>query len=196
MQAMLQIASYLIQTIAGLYLMIVLLRFLLQIARADYGNPISQFIVKATNPLLLPLRKIIPGFGGYDLASIVLALLVQIAAMFCLLLLYGLIGQFHIANILIWASLGVIGLIVNIYFFALIIMIIASWIAPGSYNPALLLIRQLVDPICAPFQKLIPPMGGLDLSPIAVFIAINIVKIILSNLAMATQMPGGLVFGL
>lgn len=190
-----QIAVYLLQTLSSLYLMLVVVRLLLQISRADFYNPISQFVVKATNPLLLPLRKVIPGIMGLDFASIVLALLVQMAAVQLILLFAGagLINPFHL---LTWSAVGVLATTANIIFWALIIMIIASWVAPQSYNPALLLIRQLVAPIVAPFQRLVPPMGGLDISVIFVFIVLNIFRsFLIPSLANSVGMPAGLLFG-
>lgn len=190
-----QILIYLLQTLGGLYLMVVLLRLLLQIARADFYNPISQFVVKATNPLLLPLRKLIPGLLGVDLASIVLALLVAMALGQLVLLIAGL-GLINPLYLLAWSAVAVLAGTANLLFWALIIMVIASWVAPGSYNPALLLIRQLLAPVMAPFQRLLPPLGGLDLSPIFVLIALNIVSsFLIPSLARSLGMPARLFLG-
>lgn len=190
-----QILIYLLQTLGGLYLMVVLLRLLLQIARADFYNPISQFVVKATNPLLLPLRKVIPGLLGVDLASIVLALLVAMVLGQLVLLIAGL-GLINPLHLLAWSAVAVLAGTANLLFWALIIMVIASWVAPGSYNPALLLIRQLLAPVMAPFQRLLPPLGGLDLSPIFVLIALNIVSsFLIPSLARSLGMPSRLFLG-
>jgi YggT family protein len=195
MNALNEIFVYLVQTFLSLYLVAMLLRFLLQLVRADFYNPISQFLVKITNPLVVPLRKLIPGFAGMDMASLVLALALQLAGIVVLLMMHGLALP-GIVLLLLWSVLGVIGLLVNIYFFALLAMIILSWVAPGSRHPAIYLLHQITEPVMAPVRKLLPPMGGLDFSPILVFILINIIQIVLRNLASGIGLHPALVIGL
>ncbi|MAB41585.1 YggT family protein [Halopseudomonas pachastrellae] len=189
-------AIYLIQTLGSLYLLIVLLRFLLQLVRADFYNPLSQFIVRATKPLLMPLRRLIPGYGGLDFASLVLGIAIQLVMLILIILLMG----YALPNILLlvsWAAIGVLALFVKIFFFALIISVILSWVAQGSYNPAVILINQLCEPILAPIRKILPALGGLDLSPIFAFIAIRLFDmLVIANLAAAAGMPGGLTLAL
>ncbi|MCA6062389.1 YggT family protein [Thalassolituus marinus] len=190
-----QVGLLLINTVGSMVLFIVMLRFLLQLVRADFYNPISQFVVKFTNPLLIPLRRVIPGFGGLDVAALVLAYGVQLLTMAAILLVAG--ASIPWANVFIWALVGILSLMVNIYFWGLIIVVIASWIAPNSYNPALILINQILEPVIRPIRAKMPDMGGLDLSPIAVFLLIQIVEILLLRpLAMMTQVPAGLIIGL
>jgi YggT family protein len=195
MTALNEIFGYLIQTLLSLYLLAMLLRFLLQLARADFYNPICQFLVKVTNPLVIPLRRVIPGFAGLDMASLLLALLLQMAGIVALLLINGL-GLPNILLLLAWSALGVVGLLVNIYFFALLAMIILSWIAPGSRNPAVYLLFQITEPVMTPFRKALPPMGGMDFSPILLFILINVVQIALRHLAAGIGLHPALVIGL
>lgn len=183
-----QIGVLLVNFVAGFFLFVVVMRFMLQAVRADFYNPISQFVVKATNPLLVPLRKVIPGFGGYDIAALVLAYLTQIAAISIITLILGF--GLPMAYIAIWAALGTIGLFMKLFFWGMLIMIVASWIAPQSYNPALLLLRQIIEPVLAPIRKLLPDMGGLDLSPIIAFLLINVFEIILLTMARETGAPG------
>ena len=189
-------AIYLIQTLGSLYLLIVLLRFLLQLVRADFYNPLSQFIVRATKPLLMPLRRLIPGYGGLDFASLVLGIAIQLVMLIMIILLMG----YALPNILLlvsWAAIGVLALFVKIFFFALIISVILSWVSHGSYNPAVILINQLCEPILAPIRKILPALGGLDLSPIFAFIAIRLFDmLVIANLAAAAGMPGGLTLAL
>lgn len=182
-------AIYVLQTLGSLYLLIVLLRFVLQLVRADFYNPLSQFTVKATQPLLKPLRRIIPGFGGIDLASLVLAILIQLAIMaLTLLLAYGTTG--NPLQLLVWALIGVTSLFLKIFFFALIISVILSWVAPGSYNPGAQLVNQICEPLLAPIRRILPGLGGLDISPIFAFIAINLLDmLVVKNLAASTHMP-------
>lgn len=184
-----QAALYVLQTLGSLYLMVVLLRFILQLVRADFYNPLSQFIVRATQPLLKPLRRVIPSIAGLDIASLVLALLVQLVLMaLTLLLAYGTTG--NPIQLLIWSLIGTAALFINIFFYALIISVILSWVAQGSHNPAALLVNQLCEPLLMPFRRLLPNLGGLDLSPIFAFIAIKLLDmLVINNLAAMTGMP-------
>ncbi|MFK0571501.1 YggT family protein [Endozoicomonas sp.] len=184
MSALSSSLSFLIQTLGGLYIMAVLIRFLLQLVRADFYNPISQAIVKATSPLLKPLRKIIPGFGGIDIASLVLALILQIVLLYVLLL----IGGYSIAAIpfpgVLISSLVKLGIeFLNIYMFSLIVIAISSWIAPNSGNPGLMLLHQITEPLSSRIRKVIPPIGGLDLSLMVLVIIIITLKNFLGALA-------------
>jgi YggT family protein len=189
-----QAGMLVINTLVGLYLLVVVLRFLLQLVRADFYNPVSQFIVKATNPPLIPLRKMIPGWGGIDIASLVLALLVQAIAIVLILLLNGVQPPLQVA---LWAGIGVLSLLLKIYFWGLLITVIASWIAPNSYNPVLILINQILEPAIKPIRKILPDMGGIDLSPIVAFLLIQVSEIlIIKGLAQASGMPSGLVLGI
>ena len=187
MNPALKIALLVLQTVGGLYVLILTLRFLLHTARADYYNPISQAIAKLTNKPPLPLRRIIPGFGGLDLANLALAYLVQFATVYICCLLFGLTNPL---TALIWAGLGLISMICYIYFIAMIVMIIVSFVAPQSRHPLVILAIQLVQPICAPLQRLLPSMGGLDFSPILVFLILNIARILLESAAVAVGAVG------
>ncbi|MEO4012223.1 YggT family protein [Pseudomonas rossensis] len=182
-------AVYVLQTLGSLYLLIVLLRFVLQLVRANFYNPLCQFAVKATQPLLKPLRRIIPSMFGLDMSSLVLAILVQLALMaLTLLLTYGTIGS--PLQLLIWSLIGVTALFLKIFFFALIISVILSWVAPGSHNPGAELVNQICEPALAPFRKIIPNLGGLDISPILAFMVLKLIDmLVINNLAAMTMMP-------
>lgn len=174
----------------GLYLLVVLLRFLFQLVRADFYNPISQFVLKATNPLLMPIRKVIPSIGSIDTSSLVLALAVQITGALLAILLVG--GGIDPIKLVIWSALLILNLILQIYFFSLIITVIVSWIAPQSQNPAIALIQQLLAPVTNPIRKILPDMGGIDISPIFLFFAIMVLKKILFSFMAATYLPQAL----
>ena len=182
-------AVYVLQTLGSLYLLIVLLRFVLQLVRANFYNPLCQFIVKATQPLLKPLRRIIPSMFGLDMSSLVLAILVQLALMaLTLLLTYGTIG--NPLQLLIWSLIGVTALFLKIFFFALIISVILSWVAPGSTSPGAELVNQITEPALAPFRRMLPSMGGLDISPILAFMVIQLIQsYVIPPLAMYVGMP-------
>ncbi|MFV0276788.1 MAG: YggT family protein [Parahaliea sp.] len=195
MTALNEILVYLLQTALSLYLVAMLLRFLLQLVRADFYNPVSQFLVKITNPLVVPVRRLVPGFGGVDLASLLLALVLQILGIVAMLWLYGLKAP-NIAVLVVWGVLGLAALVVNVYFFDILAVIILSWVAPGGNNPLLVVLYQLTEPVMRPFRKLLPAMGGLDFSPILVFVAINVIQILLRNLAAGVNLLPALVIGL
>ena len=183
-------AVYVIQTLGSFYLLIVLLRFVLQLVRADFYNPLSQFIVRATSPLLMPLRRIIPGFGGIDLASLVLAILVQLVLMIITLALLGVGFGGNLLQLLVWSLIGVTALFLKIFFFALIVSVILSWVAPGSHNPAAHLVHQICEPLLSPIRRFLPNLGGLDISPIFAFIALILLDmLVINNLAAMTHMP-------
>ena len=183
-------AIYVLQTLGSLYLLIVLLRFILQLVRADFYNPMSQFIVSATQPLLKPLRKLIPSIAGLDTASLVLAILIQLLVMAVTLMLMGYgVGGF-LLQLLVWAVIGITSLFLKVFYFALIASVILSWVAQGSHSPAVLLINQICEPLLAPFRKILPNMGGLDLSPIFAFISLNLVDmLVIGNLAAMSGLP-------
>ncbi len=195
MDALRDIANLLVQTLCQLLLLALLMRALLQLARADSFNPISQLLIKVTQPLLKPLRRFIPSFGKIDTANIVAIVLLQMLTTAALVAIQG-YGMPNPLYLLIWAIVGTAGLLVNIYFFAILASIIISWVAPGSYNPLILLLHQLTEPVMAPFRKIIPPMGGLDLSPIFVFLAINVLQIVLGHIAASVNLPTAYVLGI
>lgn len=184
-------AVYVVQTLGSLYLLIALMRFILQLVRADFYNPLSQFIVRATQPLLKPLRRVIPGFAGIDIASLILALAVQLILLAIIIKLMG-AALPPVLQLIVWSVVGVTALFLKVFFFALIISVILSWVAPQSHNPAVILINQLCEPLLAPIRRFLPSLGGLDLSPIFAFIALRVLDMLLiTNLAIATGMPRG-----
>jgi YggT family protein len=170
--------SLLVSTMGTLFMMAVLLRFLLQISRADFYNPITQMVVRVTDPGVQLFRRFIPGFKGVDFATLVFAFLVQ-CTLICVLILIAGFDLPGVGLVMTWAVGGIINFILDIYFWSLLVSIVSSFIAPFSEHPALVLVRQLTEPIMAPFRRLLPSMGGLDLSPIFVFLAIQIIKIVL-----------------
>ncbi|MCG7899373.1 MAG: YggT family protein [Candidatus Thiodiazotropha lotti] len=168
---------FLVQTLFGLYILAILLRFLLQIVKADFYNPISQFLVKVTNPPLKLLRRVIPGFGGIDLSSLILAWVLKTAELFIVILIAG--QSASLLGPLLLAIPELIELTINIFLFAVLIQVILSWVSPGNYNPAVSLLYSLTGPVMRPAQKLLPPVGGLDLSPMLVMIGLVLLKMLL-----------------
>ena len=166
-------------TIAGLYLLFVVARFLLQLAKADFYNPLSQAVFKVTDPLVRVLRSFVPGYKGVDFSSLILAFIVQFLAISVTILLYG--GDIpSVGFIITWSFIGVLNFIILFYYYALIASIIMSFVMMFSGNmnphPILLLVLQITEPIMAPFRRVIPPMGGLDFSPIFIFLIIGLIR--------------------
>jgi len=185
-------AALIFNALAGLYLLAVLLRFLLQLARADFYNPVSQAVVKVTDPAVRVFRNFIPGYRGVDFSTLILALVVEGVCICVLILLYG--GSIPGPGFVVtWSFVGVLYFIINIYYWAIIASIIMSFVMlfSGSMNPhpILRLIWQLTEPVMAPVRKIIPPMGGLDFSPIFIFIAIGLIQnLLISTFGISEQL--------
>lgn len=171
--------TFLIDLVFNTFLMIVILRVWLQLAKADFYNPMSQFIVKATNPMLVPMRRIIPGVMGIDMAGVVLAILVAFAK-FCVkaIILSGAIDWVSIAIISPMLVLKKAGYLL---FWILLIRAILSWVSQGGH-PVEYVMAQLTEPLLAPVRRILPAMGGLDLSMLVVFIGLNFLNILLNDL--------------
>ncbi len=169
--------EFLIQTVVGLYILCVMLRFLLQWVRADFYNPITQFLVKVTNPPLRPLRRVIPGWAGIDLASVVLMLALQMGAWLLIMLLHGALPS--IWALLIRSIADLLSLLLYVYFWSVIVQALLSWVAPGPHNPIMELLYALNQPLLRPAQRLLPPIGGLDLSPLIVLIVLQLARMII-----------------
>ncbi|HEY4732835.1 MAG TPA: YggT family protein [Gammaproteobacteria bacterium] len=170
-------AVFLIQTVFGLFLILVMLRLLLQLVRGDFYNPISQFIVKTTNWALKPLRRIIPGLGGIDLASIVLMLGVQMLVLFLIAMARGF--SVHFSGLTVLSIAELMALLLNVYMMTIIAQAILSWVGPGSHNPLSSLLYSLNEPVLRPFRRLIPAISGIDLAPLAALIVIQFTKILI-----------------
>lgn len=173
-----QAAVFLIEIIFGLYILAVLLRFLLARVRADFYNPLSQFIVKVTNPAIKPLRRIIPGYMGIDWPSIVLLFAVQIVE----IILIALVSSGSIPapmGLLVLTFAYLLKNVIYIYIFIILIQVIISWINPGAYNPATVIMHQLSEPVLKPARRMLPPAGGFDWSPLIVLIGLQLMIILL-----------------
>ncbi len=170
-------ATLLIQTLFGLYILVVLLRFLLQLVRADFYNPISQFIVKATQPPLGPLRRIIPGLAGIDVAAVVLMFALQFAEIWLIQVIHG--KPPSAAGIGILAVAELIKLTIYLFFFTIIVQVVLSWVNPHAHNPITVLVFRINEPLLRPARRLLPPFSGVDLSPLLVLIALQLALILI-----------------
>ncbi|MGH8220178.1 MAG: YggT family protein [Steroidobacteraceae bacterium] len=169
---------FIVDTLVGLALYAVLLRLLMQWSRADFRNPISQAVVRLTNPLVMPLRRILPPIGRIDTASVVSVLIVAFADVAIIFAVRG----YQLPPALIWAREAVaeiVRTVLWIYFYAILLYAVLSLIAPGGYSPVQSLLESLCEPVLRPIRRVIKPIGGLDLSPLWAGIAIQALLILL-----------------
>lgn len=167
---------FLIQTFFSLVLLIIMLRFIMQLVRADFYNPVSQFIVKVTNPLLVPLRRIIPGVAGIDMASVVLLLIVQCLELFLITLVLG--ATIQPVGLIMLAISELLSLALKIFLYGILIQVILSWVNPGAYNPVSSVLYQINAPLLRPAQRIMPPISGFDLSPILVMVGLQLISML------------------
>ncbi|MEO8225233.1 MAG: YggT family protein [Gammaproteobacteria bacterium] len=167
-----------LRTLFELYVLTFALRLLLQWAAVDKRNPLVQFILRVTSPVVIPLRRLLPSVGRIDTATVVALLALQIAGTF-LMVRIGCIGEPAIWQILALAMLSVVKLALSVFTWSIIIYVVLSWVSPAGYNPAAAIVTALVEPVLAPLRRLIPPIGGLDLSPLFALIAIQALSMLL-----------------
>jgi len=166
---------FIVDTVFDVICFLFLARLVLQASRADFYNPISQGIVKATDPILKPMRMLIPGYRNLDFSAFLAAWLVKVLSH---TLAIGIQSQFMpgIPYLIGFGLYDVLRDLLTVYWFALIVVIVLSFLSPGSYHPAAALLAQVTEPILAPARRLIPPLGGLDFSPILVFMVLYLVR--------------------
>jgi len=181
---MLDALIFLVRTFADLYLLTFLLRFILQWARANHYNPLSQVVFKVTNPLVVPARRLLPSVAGLDIPTLVVLIVLEIVVTFVLLRLVDL--SLPIPRLLFYSLLRLISLVLWFYVGALIIYAVLSWFAQPSRNPMAMLLGQLVEPLLRPARRMLPPIGGFDLSVLLVIVLLQATTIIVSSLKAAT----------
>lgn len=169
---------YIIRTLFDLYVLTFMVRLLLQWAPVDKRNPLVQFIFRITNPLVIPLRRILPPAGRIDTATVVALVVLQVIGT-AILLRIACIDQPAVWQVLARAGLTLVQLGLTVYTWAIIIHVVMSWISPGGYNPAVALIAAIVEPVLAPFRRLVPPIAGIDLSPLFALIALQALSMLL-----------------
>ena len=169
--------EFVITTLFSLYIVAVMLRFLLGLVRADFYNPISQFLVRITNPLLVPLRKVIPVIGKFDSAAMLLMFVLQLVAVTLVLLLRR--EEISTAILVVITLASLVALLIDVYMFAIIVEVIISWMNPGSYNPVSSLLHSLTSPLLRPIRSLLPSISGIDLSPLFAIIALQVLRMLI-----------------
>ncbi len=172
--------AFLIDTLFHLYTVALLLRFLLQVVRANFYNPFSRALVQLTDPVLQPLRRVIPGVGGIDVAAIVAMVLVKLIGIWLVLLVSGM--PYTPVALLAATVYQLVDLVLLTYIVTIVIQALISWINPGVHNPVMSLLHQLNAPLLRPARRIIPPFGGLDLSPLFVLIALQFCRLLLQRL--------------
>ncbi len=168
---------FLIHTLFGFYILVVMLRFLLQWVRADFYNPLVQFLVKLSNPPLIPMRRFIPGFMGLDMAAVILMLGLQMLELLLVLSLSD--YNINLPGLLVLALAEWLGLLITVFFWAVIIRVIMSWVNQHPRHPLVVVVSQLTDPIMRPAQNILPVISGFDLSPILVMIGLQLLNLLL-----------------
>jgi YggT family protein len=168
---------FLIDTLFSLYILAVLLRFLLQWCGADFYNPISQFLVKVTHPPLKILRRFVPSIGKIDTSALILVLVLQMIADFSILLLKGV--TINIGALTILSITQLISLLINVMVFAVFARALLSWINQGAFDAAASILATLTEPLLAICRKVIPSMGGIDLSPLAALLLLQLAKMVI-----------------
>jgi YggT family protein len=173
----LNVLRFLVKTLTDLYLLVFMLRLILQWVRADFYNPFSQFIVTVTNPLILPARRIIPSAGKVDVAAIVVLVILQCLVTWLLLLLLA--GNPALDQLLYFVLLRLVSLVIWTYTISIFIYVILSWVAPANYSPIAMSLGQVVEPVLRPVRQIVPSIGGFDLSPLIILILLQAAQIAL-----------------
>jgi YggT family protein len=166
-----------IDTVASLYILAVMLRFLLQWCGASYNNPISQFLVKITHPPLRQLRRFVPAVGKIDSSSLVLMMALQMLANFCILLLKG--YSLNIGALTLLSLADLVSLLINVFIFAVFARALLSWINPGAFDAASSILASLTEPLLGMCRRMIPDFGGMDLSPMLALLFLQLAKMML-----------------
>jgi len=171
---------FIITTLFKLYMVTFLLRIVMQWIRADYRNPLTQFILKVTSPLVVPLRRVVPPIGKLDTSSLIVTLVLGLACTIIVAFLERCLGQVSWFQLLWLTALWIVNLMLTIYLMVILIYVIMSWISPGTYNPMSSLLASICEPVLRPLRRVIPPIGGLDLSALVALIGIQALKMLFS----------------
>ena len=177
---MISALKFVIQAFATLFLLILLLRFWMPWFRADFRNPIAQGILRLTSPLVIPIRRVVPPIGRLDTATVIIAFVIQYLTIWIILALKSLAKGITPIALTSIIDLGMLSL--RLFIVAIIIRIVLAWVAPHTYNPATAIIGTIAEPLLRPFRRFVPPLGGIDISPIFALILFSAIYIMLSEL--------------
>jgi YggT family protein len=183
--ALTDIGMTIVQPLFSLAMLLIAVRFLAQLCGVSGYNPVSMTLRRVTNVIVLPLSRLLPSGNRFSPGALVALILIQVVFIALMFTLEGRLDAFNVLQALIWAAIGCASLLVNIIFYSVIAMIVVSFLAPQSSNPAVEFIWELTEPVMAPLRRILPPMGGLDFSPIILFIALNVIRVSLGHMAAA-----------
>jgi len=171
---------FVVDALTQIVLFLLVLRLWLPVLRADFRNPVAQAILKITSPLIIPLRRLLPAIGRIDTATVLVTLAIQLLVVYLLVSMRGLSPT--AAEVVLTAIVSLVLLSINVFFFGIILYIVLSWIAPGTYNPVAALLQVIAEPVLRPFRRVIKPIGGLDISPIFAIIGLQALIILIEPL--------------
>lgn len=183
--ALTDIGMTIVQPLFSLAMFLIAVRFLAQLCGVSGYNPVSMTLRRVTNVIVLPLSRLLPSGNRFSPGALVALILIQVVFIGLMFTLEGRLDAFNVLQALIWAAIGCASLLINIIFYSVIAMIVVSFLAPQSSNPAVEFIWELTEPVMAPLRRILPPMGGLDFSPIILFIALNVIRVSLGHMAAA-----------
>ena len=183
--ALTDIGMTIVQPLFSLAMLLIAVRFLAQLCGVSGYNPVSMTLRRVTNVIVLPLSRLLPSGNRFSPGALVALILIQVVFIALMFTLEGRLDAFNVLQALIWAAIGCASLLINIIFYSVIAMIVVSFLAPQSSNPAVEFIWELTEPVMAPLRRILPPMGGLDFSPIILFIALNVFRVSLGHMAAA-----------
>ncbi|MCH1601301.1 MAG: YggT family protein [Luminiphilus sp.] len=183
--ALTDIGMTIVQPLFSLAMLLIAVRFLAQLCGVSGYNPVSMTLRRVTNVIVLPLSRLLPSGNRFSPGALVALILIQVVFIALMFTLEGRLDSFNVLDALIWAAIGCASLLVNIIFYSVIAMIVVSFLAPQSSNPAVEFIWELTEPVMAPLRRILPPMGGLDFSPIILFIVLNVIRVSLGHMAAA-----------
>lgn len=187
--ALSDIAVTIASPLFSLALFLIAMRFLAQLCGVSPYNPISTGLRSITDPIVAPINRLVPAGRRLNIGAIIALIVCQVIYIAVMLALISRFDAFDVLQSLIWSTLGAAGLLINIVFYSVLAMIVVSFLAPQSNHPAIEFVWQLTEPVMAPLRNFIPSMGGLDFSPIVLFIGINVIRVSLGHMAVAVGMP-------
>ena len=187
--ALSDIAVTIASPLFSLALFLIAMRFLAQLCGVSPYNPISIGLRGITDPIVAPINRLVPAGKRVNIGAVIALIVCQVIYIAVMLALISRFDAFNVLQSLIWSTLGAAGLLINIVFYSVLAMIVVSFLAPQSNHPAVEFVWQLTEPVMAPLRNFIPSMGGLDFSPIVLFIGINVIRVSLGHMAVAVGMP-------
>ena len=187
--ALSDIAVTIASPLFSLALFLIAMRFLAQLCGVSPFNPISTGLRRITDPIVAPINRLVPAGKRLNIGAVIALIVCQVIYIAVMLALISRFDAFNVLQSLIWSAMGAAGLLINIVFYSVLAMIVVSFLAPQSNHPAVEFVWQLTEPVMAPLRNFIPSMGGLDFSPIVLFIGINVIRVSLGHMAVAVGMP-------